>query len=114
MNIYYKTRMCRSVDNGRSCPYANKCIFAHSIQELNPSVSERFRVCKNYSRGGYCEYGAGCIYKHGDVDYTQQLLLFNYLNLGREHRLPIFVWLSTSEWISSRAKQREDRENSFK
>jgi hypothetical protein len=32
---YYRTHMCRSIDNGEKCTYGDRCRFAHSLSQLN-------------------------------------------------------------------------------
>lgn len=34
----YRTRMCRN--DPLTCPYGNKCLFAHSVDELRPSITQ--------------------------------------------------------------------------
>ena len=35
-DLFYKTKMCASIIKGGSCNYADRCVFAHSEEELRP------------------------------------------------------------------------------
>ncbi|CAI4047540.1 hypothetical protein SUVZ_12G1860 [Saccharomyces uvarum] len=65
----YKTELCESFTLKGTCPYGNKCQFAHGLNELKVKKScKNFRTkpCMNWEKLGYCPYGRRCCFKHGD------------------------------------------------
>ena len=66
----YKTVLCRTFERHGSCPYAEKCQYAHGIDELRATprwmgLSPSFgRVCQWYATTGECPYGYFCKYPH--------------------------------------------------
>eukprot|EP00929_Paragymnodinium_shiwhaense_P082924 TRINITY_DN43962_c0_g2_i1.p1 TRINITY_DN43962_c0_g2~~TRINITY_DN43962_c0_g2_i1.p1 ORF type:complete len:207 (-),score=11.83 TRINITY_DN43962_c0_g2_i1:289-909(-) len=63
-----KTRLCRyyTEEDASSCRAGEKCLFAHSVEELCqvPDLSGT-RLCRLYAEGS-CEAGANCIFAHGE------------------------------------------------
>ena len=87
-NPRYKTTLCKKFMSTQSCPYAEKCQFAHGEQELripNPQLANNalyntgmgnkgqnkflnYKIvkCKNWEKDGTCKYGKHCTFAHGD------------------------------------------------
>lgn len=58
----YKTTMCKSVEHGIQCRYGDKCLFAHSKQEL------KRKPCAFFANG-HCNYtDEECFYEHIRTD----------------------------------------------
>ena len=85
--IKYKTEMCKYVRkvtileyNG--CPFKNKCIFAHNIDELiDFKKNNNYKTinCNSFHNNGYCMYGTRCMFKH--YNYNKSNSLNRLLNL---------------------------------
>mmetsp|Transcript_1200 Transcript_1200/g.3721 ORF Transcript_1200/g.3721 Transcript_1200/m.3721 type:complete len:357 (+) Transcript_1200:88-1158(+) len=82
-----KTRLCTKWQTTGSCPYADRCNFAHGDQELQKAVGTpeedvnyaynhvnpmqkksnyKTRICMNWQQNnGHCSYGARCNFAHG-------------------------------------------------
>ena len=54
----YKSRMCELYLNSGSCEYGNRCMYAHSPEEL------RRPICVFFKNGGFCKKGDACDYSH--------------------------------------------------
>jgi len=69
-----KTEMCRSIVEGRKCPFGKHCLFAHSEQELRPpplkSDLYKTQKCKNFHGTGFCPYGSRCMFLHDETPHT--------------------------------------------
>ena len=57
-----KSKMCDNIMNGRECPY-KQCNFAHTFEELNPSICKHDRECK---------FG-NCLYMHSNETKEQYM-----------------------------------------
>jgi len=85
-NHLYKTKLCERFEAEGTCPYGNKCHFAHGTAELRrvppqPSYEDQFmnqhqqmqqnnplyktRLCERFMNEHYCQYGPKCIFAHG-------------------------------------------------
>lgn len=65
----YKTELCSTFTKTGSCPYGNKCQFAHGENELklvNRGSKYRSKPCANWSKTGACRYGNRCCFRHGN------------------------------------------------
>lgn len=65
----YKTELCSTFTKTGSCPYGNKCQFAHGENELklvNRGSKYRSKPCANWSKTGSCRYGNRCCFRHGN------------------------------------------------
>lgn len=65
----YKTELCSTYSKTGSCPYGNKCQFAHGGNELkivNRGSKYRSKPCANWTKTGTCRYGSRCCFKHGN------------------------------------------------
>jgi hypothetical protein len=85
-NPRYKTALCKKYLESQSCPYGNKCQFAHGEQELrsmnaqpqnmmymrmgskNNILNYKIVKCKNWEKDKTCKYGSHCTYAHGDEE----------------------------------------------
>jgi len=87
-NHLYKTRLCERFEAEGTCPYGNKCHFAHGTAELRrmpqqqPSYDDQYmnqhqqppqnnnplyktRLCERFMNEHYCQYGSKCTFAHG-------------------------------------------------
>ena len=66
--LKYKTELCTNFMEGRQCPFASRCRFAHGYQELNKKfiLNKKFRskVCEPYHKQMFCKYGSRCLFRH--------------------------------------------------
>lgn len=65
----YKTELCHNFSERGSCPYRDKCQFAHGPQELQPCLhpaTKKFRTkrCKSFWSLHFCPYGPRCQFSH--------------------------------------------------
>ena len=88
-NPRYKTALCKKFTENQSCPYGDKCQFAHGEQELrnfnghaqnmmyplgmgtknqNNMLNYKIVKCKNWEKDKTCKYGAHCTFAHGDEE----------------------------------------------
>ena len=88
-NPRYKTALCKKYMQNQSCPYGDKCQFAHGEQELrsfnaqpqnmmyslgmnpknqNNMLNYKIVKCKNFEKDGTCKYGQHCTFAHGDKE----------------------------------------------
>ena len=88
-NPRYKTALCKKYLQAQSCPYGDKCQFAHGEQELrtfnghsqnmmyalgmntknqNNMLNYKIVKCKNWEKDKSCKYGAHCTFAHGDEE----------------------------------------------
>ena len=88
-NPRYKTALCKKYLQSQSCPYGDKCQFAHGEQELrtfnghqqnmmyaigmgsknqNNMLNYKIVKCKNWEKDKSCKYGAHCTYAHGEEE----------------------------------------------
>ena len=97
----FKTEMCKNWEKSSSCPYNNKCRFAHGkdekmikIHELNPNY--RAKDCHNFFKFGFCNYGRRCCFKHDERkinEETQEIdikILLKLRNPAEKKRLSVF------------------------
>ena len=88
-NPRYKTVLCKKFMVSQSCPYGDKCQFAHGEQELRPlnnqaqnmmytmnmnsknqnnMLNYKIVKCKNWEKDKTCKYGIHCTYAHGEEE----------------------------------------------
>ena len=88
-NPRYKTVLCKKFMVNQSCPYGDKCQFAHGEQELRPlnnqaqnmmytmnmnsknqnnMLNYKIVKCKNWEKDKTCKYGIHCTYAHGEEE----------------------------------------------
>lgn len=67
----YKTEICKNWEKSSSCPYRNKCRFAHGREELmskeieqNPNYKQK--DCLGFFKYGNCNYGRRCCFRHDE------------------------------------------------
>eukprot|EP01108_Squamamoeba_japonica_P004294 TRINITY_DN3410_c0_g1_i4.p1 TRINITY_DN3410_c0_g1~~TRINITY_DN3410_c0_g1_i4.p1 ORF type:complete len:368 (-),score=114.14 TRINITY_DN3410_c0_g1_i4:29-1090(-) len=73
----YKTELCRSWEETKSCRYGQKCQFAHGsyeLRELPRHPKYKTELCKNYHARGHCPYATRCRFIHDELDTDKQLL----------------------------------------
>ena len=63
----YKSEICKYWENGQ-CPYAQKCIFAHGVEELRKLRKHKrlykTKACETWTSQYYCPYGSKCQFEH--------------------------------------------------
>jgi len=66
--IKKKTELCKTYELGLSCPYGDKCSFAHGSQELRIKllvpINYKTVKCRQYHEEMYCHYGPRCQFLH--------------------------------------------------
>ncbi|KAJ3069798.1 NADPH:quinone reductase [Podochytrium sp. JEL0797] len=93
----YKTEFCRSMEETGECRYANKCQFAHSLQELrlvDRHPKYKTQLCKTFYDTGDCPYGRRCCFIHSNVDLSEDMLRdfsFGVTQHGSVHRSKSFT-----------------------
>ena len=104
--VKYKTEVCKNWLQG-VCPYAEKCAFAHGMQELRSKsdvlINYKTKLCKHYFDHGICLYGPRCHFSHeaslpSAESSAKSKLASRNTNLGR--RLPVFVQLERGVKLS--------------
>eukprot|EP00828_Plagiopyla_frontata_P041131 TRINITY_DN5773_c0_g1_i14.p1 TRINITY_DN5773_c0_g1~~TRINITY_DN5773_c0_g1_i14.p1 ORF type:complete len:343 (-),score=61.27 TRINITY_DN5773_c0_g1_i14:850-1878(-) len=98
ININYKTQMCSHITDGKICEFGDKCIFAHSVNELYKKPSKdvdyidkqnmpnyKTNLC-TYFDNGFCKNGANCTFAHG----TAELHKFQEQNLSDQQQFNQF------------------------
>lgn len=63
----YKTELCRTYEDTKTCRYGSKCQFAHGRDELRPVIRHpkyKTEVCKTFYTIGTCPYGKRCRFIH--------------------------------------------------
>lgn len=95
----YKTELCRTWVETNTCPYNEKCKFAHGKVELNDKiiVSRNFKLkdCKSFYTEGYCPYGPRCHFKHDERVFKNMNRYF--YNLRLTSRSSVKEWESYKE-----------------
>ncbi|XP_071400179.1 cysteine three histidine 1 [Centroberyx affinis] len=67
----YKTKLCTSYAGTGFCTYAERCQFAHGLQELHvPFRHPKYKteLCRSYHTTGYCYYGTRCLFVHSPME----------------------------------------------
>ncbi|CAL8325487.1 unnamed protein product [Lota lota] len=67
----YKTELCTSYAASGLCKYAERCQFAHGLQELHvPYRHPKYKteLCRSFHTTGYCYYGTRCLFVHGATE----------------------------------------------
>lgn len=111
----YKTEMCKNWEKYSTCPYNNKCRFAHGKEELMVKEAEanpnyRAKDCLNFFKYGYCSYGRRCCFKHDERKlnemnlHTDIFVILKRSNPEGNSRLSVFSDL-TAEMKSSNKKE---------
>ncbi|KAK8953627.1 putative zinc finger CCCH domain-containing protein 21 [Platanthera guangdongensis] len=62
-----KTELCNKWDEMGCCPYAERCRFAHGINELRPVIRHpryKTQICRMLGAGNGCPYGHRCHFRH--------------------------------------------------
>jgi hypothetical protein len=65
----FKTELCRTFDETGSCPYGNRCQFAHGGAELRPvERHQKYKTehCQKFHTEGVCPFGSRCVFIHDE------------------------------------------------
>eukprot|EP00704_Kipferlia_bialata_P010913 g10913.t1 len=71
-----KTELCNALLEYGSCPYGNRCTFAHGDHELRQPNSSKQRStvpCRSYVTTGHCYYGRRCRFDHSVLPWALEL-----------------------------------------
>ena len=114
-NPRYKTTLCKKFSSGQSCPYGDKCQFAHGTQELrlfsgnnlaqnmmgingsannksqNNYLNYKIVKCKNWEKDRTCKYGAHCTFAHGDSDLRNKADNIYQMNPAMPMMMPMVI-----------------------
>ena len=114
-NPRYKTTLCKKFSSGQTCPYGDKCQFAHGTQELrlfenqnlarnmmglsgngnnkspNNFINYKIVKCKNWEKDRTCKYGAHCTFAHGDNDLRKKTDNLYQMNPAMSMMMPMMV-----------------------
>ena len=65
----YKTSLCDNWSLYGTCPYGDKCQYAHGVAErrVRPNTKNRVVMCKNFLETGRCPYGSKCSFIHTEA-----------------------------------------------
>ncbi|KAM0899166.1 hypothetical protein ACQ4PT_021464 [Festuca glaucescens] len=69
----HKTELCNKWDQG-ACPYADRCRFAHGLQEMRPVIRHpRYKTlpCQMFAAASGCPYGHRCHFRHSPAPATE-------------------------------------------
>ncbi|XP_022603511.1 mRNA decay activator protein ZFP36L2-like [Seriola dumerili] len=72
----YKTELCTSYSATGFCKYAERCQFAHGLNELHvPFRHPKYKteLCRSYHTTGYCYYGSRCLFVHSPTEQRPAL-----------------------------------------
>ncbi len=71
-----KTELCSYFSQTGFCKWADKCLFAHGVEEIKAKthvpIRYKTKKCENYSKTGFCPYGQRCQYIH-NLSYASML-----------------------------------------
>ena len=68
-----KTELCNKWESG-ACPYADRCRFAHGLQEMRPVIRHpRYKTlpCQMFVAASGCPYGHRCHFRHSPAPATE-------------------------------------------
>lgn len=113
----FKTEMCKNWEKTQSCPYFDKCRFAHGKHELMKKESHsdpnyRFRDCLSFFKYGSCNYGRRCMFKHDErkINESTSMKDLSLLLKLKNPEVPT-KRLSVFEEISSQPQNNKLRES---
>eukprot|EP01083_Nonionella_stella_P157188 510027_1 len=95
-NPHYKTRLCNNYLNGQSCPYGDKCRFAHGRPELRRLRTFKVDVCRNDSKG-FCRYGQSCRYVHQNTPDSARAIALSPI----PHIAASAASLANQDWVTA-------------
>ena len=87
----YKTELCKKFMERGTCPYGQKCRFAHGKEELLEKKIDcklyKQKKCNSFYNNKYCNYGSRCHFQHDqrsleEIKVSYYVSLLNYLSLG--------------------------------
>ena len=111
-NPRYKTALCKKFTENQSCPYGDKCQFAHGEQELrnfnghaqnmmyplgmgtknqNNMLNYKIVKCKNWEKDKTCKYDVHCTYAHGDEELRNKADNLYQMNPSFSLMMPIIA-----------------------
>ena len=111
-NPRYKTVLCKKFMSTQSCPYGEKCQFAHGEQELRPfngqapnmmytmgmgsknqnnMLNYKIVKCKNWEKDKTCKYGIHCTYAHGEEELRNKADNLYQMNPGFPLMMPFIA-----------------------
>ena len=111
-NPRYKTALCKKYMQSQSCPYGDKCQFAHGEQELrsfnghqqnmmyaigmgsknqNNMLNYKIVKCKNWEKDKSCKYGAHCTYAHGEEELRNKADNLYQMNTNVQMMVPMML-----------------------
>lgn len=82
----YKTELCKTFSEKKSCPYGTKCRFAHGKGELfQKTINTKMykqKNCMSFFNNHFCAYGSRCYFKHDErkVEEINQSLYHHVLD----------------------------------
>ena len=111
-NPRYKTSLCKNFTSGQTCPYGEKCQFAHGDHELrlntgqpqnimnmyNPNLNNKtqnsllnYKIvkCKNWEKDKTCKYGIHCTFAHGEEELRNKADNLYQMNPSLSLMMPV-------------------------
>ena len=109
-NPRYKTTLCKKYLQSQSCPYGDKCQFAHGEQELrhfngqqqnmmyalgmnsknqNNLLNYKIVKCKNWEKDKTCKYGIHCTFAHGEEELRNKADNLYQMNPSLSLMMPV-------------------------
>lgn len=76
----FKTELCNKWQETGTCPYGERCRFAHGIKELRPVLRHpryKTEVCRMLLNGNHCPYGHRCHFRHALADEEKLIRSMN-------------------------------------
>mmetsp|Transcript_64142 Transcript_64142/g.73620 ORF Transcript_64142/g.73620 Transcript_64142/m.73620 type:complete len:189 (+) Transcript_64142:372-938(+) len=66
--VKYKTEICKSWELNGSCPFSDKCAFAHGFREIRSKIhvpaNYKTKPCTQFHERGFCKFGSRCQFRH--------------------------------------------------
>ena len=99
--------MCKNWEKNGSCPYNNKCRFAHGKKEIMNKEAEsnpnyKAKDCLNFFKFGFCNYGRRCCFKHDERKIDEENLESDFKLLfsltGNSKRLSAFSSITDTRY----------------
>jgi len=96
----WKTELCRSWMEKKTCKYGDKCQFAHGSNELRPVVRHpkyKTEICKDFRDSGFCPFGKRCRFLHNEERTNLVNNIYNIFRKDSGSKLPFFTKFRTSK-----------------
>lgn len=100
----YKVSLCSNWANKGSCPYNQKCRFAHGVEQLR-CVDEslyKTKACIKFLRQHFCPYGFRCNFTHETANCEEQPTCEDFNENGAEEYKEILNYAQNSRRSESR------------